>query len=202
MLHVSTGPTYAVFDVETSGLSSRWHRILQIGVVVVDAEGTVIREWSSYVKPFLGHVGATHIHGLTRQGLRDAPSFKAIASELVATLNGSTIVAHNIGFDWAFLRRALRRAGYRPPDPVRMCTLQMSRRLDPERQLRHRLIDVSGRYDVELTHAHDALSDARATAGVLPRLIAATGGNAVTGFTEGSDLLWPTTPKRWWRRYV
>ena len=199
---MSTGPTYAVFDVETSGLSSKWHRILQIGVVVVDADGTVLREWSSYVKPFLGQVGATHIHGLTRQGLRNAPTFRAIAPELVATLNGSTIVAHNIGFDWAFLRRALRRAGYIPPDPVRMCTLQMSRVLDPERQLRHRLIDVSGRYDIELTKAHDALSDARATAGVLPRLIAATGNYAVTGLVEGSDLVWPTTPKRGWRRYV
>src|SRR6056297_2345408 len=43
-------PHFAVVDLETSGFSMRRHRILQIGLVTVDGDGTVIDEWSSLVK--------------------------------------------------------------------------------------------------------------------------------------------------------
>ena len=42
---------FAVVDVETSGLSSRSHRILQVAVVRARADGTVIDRWCSYVRP-------------------------------------------------------------------------------------------------------------------------------------------------------
>jgi DNA polymerase III epsilon subunit-like protein len=47
----------------------------------------------------------------------------------------------------------------------------MSRRLDPERQLSHRLADVAERYGVALDRPHDALADAAATAAILPHLL-------------------------------
>ena len=43
-------PRFAVVDLETSGLSTRWNRILQIGMVTVEADGTVVDEWSTLVK--------------------------------------------------------------------------------------------------------------------------------------------------------
>ena len=43
-------PRFAVVDLETCGLNTRRHRILQLGMVVVDADGTVIDQWSSLVK--------------------------------------------------------------------------------------------------------------------------------------------------------
>jgi DNA polymerase-3 subunit epsilon len=49
----------------------------------------------------------------------------------------------------------------------------MSRRLDPDRELSHRLADVCTRYGVVLDRPHDALGDAEATASVLPHLLAA-----------------------------
>ncbi len=55
----------------------------------------------------------------------------------------------------------------------RLCTLRMSRRLDPDRQLSHRLTDVAERYGVALVNPHDALCDAEATAAVLPHLLTA-----------------------------
>ena len=51
----------------------------------------------------------------------------------------------------------------------------LSRRLDPDRQLSHRLADLCARYDVALDRPHDALADAAATAAVLPHLLAAHG---------------------------
>ncbi len=56
-----------------------------------------------------------------------------------------------------------------------LCTLTMSRRLDPDRQLSHRLGDLCARYGIELVRPHDALADADATAAVLPHLLRAHG---------------------------
>jgi DNA polymerase-3 subunit epsilon len=172
-------PTFAVVDLETSGLSSRRHRVLQMGVAVVEPDGTVIDTWSSLVRlrwPFQ-RVGPTSIHGITRQSLRDAPALDDALDQLGRRLDGRVFTAHNASFDAEFLSRAARR---RPPDdPVRralerrLCTLRMSRRLDPERVQSHRLGDVCARYDVELVRPHDAMADALATAAILPHLLAA-----------------------------
>ena len=42
---------FAVVDVETSGLSPRRHRVLQVAVVVVDADGRVLDTWVSLLRP-------------------------------------------------------------------------------------------------------------------------------------------------------
>jgi DNA polymerase III subunit epsilon len=172
-------PRFAVVDLETSGLNTRRHRILQLGMVVVDADGTVVDQWSSLVKlgwP-LQRVGPTSIHGITRSTLRGAPRLDDALDELGRRMNGAVFTAHNATFDSDFLSRAVRRrAG---DDPVRLgleprlCTLRMSRRLDPDRQLSHRLGDVCERYGIMLERPHDALGDATATAAILPHLLAA-----------------------------
>ncbi len=181
-------PTFAVVDLETSGLSTQRNRVLQVGVVTVAADGTVIDEWSSFVKlrwP-LQRVGPTDIHGITRRQLKNAPLLGDTLDELGSRLEGSVFTAHNAAFDAAFLARATRR---RPADdPLRvglnplLCTLRMSRRLDPQREQSHRLADVCARYNVVLDRPHDALGDATATAAVLPHLLAAH------GITDASQL--------------
>jgi DNA polymerase III subunit epsilon len=180
-------PRFAVVDLETSGLDTHRHRILQIGLVIVDADGRVSDEWASFVKlrwP-LQRVGPTHVHGITRRTLRDAPKLDAALDELARRIDGAIFTAHNAAFDSEFLRRAIRR---RPTgDPLRasldrrLCTLTMSRRLDPDRLLSHRLGDVCERYGVALERPHDALGDAEATAAVLPHLLAA---HAVTDVAQ------------------
>jgi DNA polymerase-3 subunit epsilon len=169
-------------------LSTRRHRVLQVGLVTVSADGTIVDEWSSLVRlrwP-LQRVGPTDIHGITRQHLKDAPRLGDTLDELGDRLGGSIFTAHNAAFDAAFLARATRR---RPADdrlrvglsPL-LCTLRMSRRLDPLRQQSHRLADVCARYDVALDRPHDALGDATATAAVLHHLLAAH------GITDASQL--------------
>ena len=174
-------PRFAVVDLETSGLNTKRHRILQLGMVVVDADGSVVDQWSSLVKlrwP-LQRVGPTNIHGITRSTLRGAPPLDEALDELGARMNGAIFTAHNAAFDSEFIARAVRRRS--SDDPVRLslqprlCTLRMSRRLDPDRELSHRLGDVCERFGVVLERPHDALGDATATAAVLPHLLAAHG---------------------------
>lgn len=170
-------PSFAVVDLETSGLSTRRHRVLQIGLVTVDADGHVLDRWSTNVRLRwrFQRVGPSHIHGITRATLRGAPRLDDALDELGRRLQGHVFTAHNADFDAGFLLRASRR---RPDDdPVRiglrprLCTLRMSRRLDPDRRRSHRLVDLCDHYGVALDHPHDALSDATATAAVLPHLL-------------------------------
>jgi DNA polymerase III subunit epsilon len=188
-----------VVDVETSGLSPRRHRILQIAVVNVAIgagnEPVITDEWATYARPFFGRVGPTHVHGLTAASLKSAPRFAEIAPELVKRLDNAVLVAHNLDFDWPFLRKALRRSGFRPPDVRRLCTLRLSRSLDPDRTMRHRLPDLAARHGVELVNAHDALNDARATALVLPALLAQSGDRSAV-LTEGTSTDWSGTRRR------
>jgi DNA polymerase III epsilon subunit family exonuclease len=169
---------FAVVDVETSGLSAQRHRVLQVGVVVVDGTGRVVDRWASLVRPrrrVFHRVGPTRLHGIRRRDVRDAPLLADVIERLRGSIDGAVFVAHNASFDLAFLRRAAAEVGTTLPIQHTLCTLQLSRELDPERRQSHRLGALCERYDVALVRPHDALADADATAAVLPHLLAAHG---------------------------
>ena len=178
--HVPIGarplPRFCVVDLETSGLSTRRHRIVQLGLVVVD-HGAIVDQWSTLVRlrwPFQ-RVGPRHVHGISRSDLRGAPGLGEVLGELHHRLDGGVFTAHNAEFDAEFLARAGKRVGIQLPLDPQLCTLRLSRRLDPERVMTHRLGDLCVRYGVDPGRAHDALSDAIATAKVLQHLLAAHG---------------------------
>ena len=185
---------FAVVDVETSGLSSRSHRILQVAVVLARADGTVLDRWSSYVRPrwrWFARMGPTRIHGIRRRDVRRAPTADAVLVELGRRLDGAVLAAHNLRFDWGFLAQAADRARAPLPAGPKLCTLQLARSLpslmlddaavDAAGRIDHggsepphvsnRLGDLCERYGVALTRAHDALADAEATALLLPFLL-------------------------------
>lgn len=195
-------PRFAVVDLETSGLRPGRDRVLQIGVVTVEADGEVVDRWSTLVRlrwPW-SRVGPTHIHGLTRRHLRGATPASEAFAELARRLDGAVFTAHNAAFDAAFVERWSQRHGTPITIERRLCTLDLSRRLDPERALPHGLADVCARYEVELVRHHDALADATATAAVLPHLLAAHG---VHDPTDLDDLyLRPRTARRRRRRWA
>ncbi len=167
---------FAVVDVETSGLSIRRHHVLQVGVVVVDGSGTVLDRWSSLLAPrsrLWFRVGPTWLHGIRRRDVRIAPPSAQVMTQLASKLDGARFVAHNAEFDLAFLRKAATRAGVQLPLNDPLCTLRLSRQLDPERTMSHRLGDLCERNGIHLVKPHDALADADATAAVLPFLLQA-----------------------------
>ena len=175
--HVAPGAAerarYAVVDIETSGLSVRRHRVLEVAVVTVE-DGVIVDEWTSLVRlPWYRRVGPRRVHGLTRRDLRAAPRATDVLAELARRLDGAVFVAHNVRFDWPFLERAARRARVALPPVEQLCTLRLSRSLDPERQLLHGLAAVAERYGVVNARPHHALDDARTTAAILPHLLAA-----------------------------
>lgn len=170
----------AVIDLETGGLDPRHDPILQIGLVigeVVPGRIDVHDEWSTMVRlhrPWSPY-GARHIHGIRRHRLLFAPPIDDALNELTRRCGDRRIVAHNIAFDWGFLSHAAQQHHVALPVGDRLCTLELSRSLDPERTMSHRLADIAVRAGIEHSHAHDALADARTTASVLAHLLAEQG---------------------------
>ncbi len=121
--------------------------------------GEVEFEWQSLVNPG-GRVsaGITALTGIDNDMLVDAPPFEDIAQELRARLAGRVFVAHNVRFDYGFIRREFALAGgeWRAPH---LCTVRLSRALYPEMP-RHNLDAVMERHGFT-GQRHRAMPDAR-----------------------------------------
>jgi DNA polymerase-3 subunit epsilon len=155
---------FAVVDIETTGLSPKTHRIVQVAVVTTSPSGEVVGKWSTLINPD-GPMGASHIHGLTDNDVRSAPKFAVIADEIRERLEGLAIVAHNLRFDSSFLAAEYRRLGWEIPDVPAVCTYLESVHFLPELSSR-KLSDCCLAIGVE-PGGHDALSDAFAASALM-----------------------------------
>jgi DNA polymerase-3 subunit epsilon len=155
---------YAVIDIETTGFSpAHHHRILEIGVVLVDDDGNLVYEWETLVNP-QRDVAATEVHGLSAADVYAAPTFAQIAGELRSLLQGRVPVAHNLAFDARFVAAEFERAGYIVPlSPTSgLCTMRLASCYLPDGPRTLEACCDSIGCPVERTHT--ALDDARATA--------------------------------------
>jgi len=163
---------FAVVDVETTGgVAGRGGRIIEFASVRVEHR-QIVEAFTSLVDP-----GAdvspwiTRLTGIRNAMVRGAPSFSDIAGEVLRHLEGCVFVAHNVGYDWGFVREEMRRVGACPPEGPRLCTLQLTRRLLPGLD-RRGLDAVASYYGIEIRERHRARGDAIATARILLRMLA------------------------------
>jgi DNA polymerase III subunit epsilon len=149
----------AFVDIETSGVTSSIHRIIDVAVVGMTG-GEVDFEWQSLVNPGVGvPAGITALTGIDTEMLADAPRFEDIAKELRTRLAGRVFVAHNVRFDYGFIRREFARleTEWRSPS---MCTVRLSRALYPDMP-RHNLDAVMERHGIVMENRHRAMPDAQ-----------------------------------------
>lgn len=121
-------PLFAVVDVETTGFRPGGnHRIAEIGVVRVDAAGQVVDRWETLINPGRD-LGPQRVHGIRAADILDAPTFAQAAPTLTEILQGCIMVAHNIGFDAAFLAHEYKRASMHVPEQflAGLCTMQLA----------------------------------------------------------------------------
>src|SRR6476659_4189853 len=114
---VLTGRTACV-DLETTGGMAAHHRIIEVGIVLLE-DGVVVEEWSSLVNPGIRiPYSIQQFTGIDDAMVADAPAFEQIATEVRRRLEGRLFVAQNARFDYGFLRAEFRRLGERYASPV------------------------------------------------------------------------------------
>jgi DNA polymerase-3 subunit epsilon len=164
---LAPGAGFAVIDIETTGLSPRTSRIVEIAVVLLDVDCQPIAEMSTLINPG-AHISATEIHGIRARDVRHAPTFADIAALLFAGLRGRVPVAHNAEFELRMLTAEFNRMdvefdGGTIPG---LCTMVLAGAYLPAAPGRS-LSACCAEAGVELLNAHTALGDARATAALL-----------------------------------
>ncbi len=162
---------FAVVDVETTGGGyGRGHRVTEVAVVPV-IRGRIGEAYRTLVHP--GRSIPPRIQALTGINdamVRGAPPFDVIADDLREVLEGRIFVAHNVSFDWGFIREELLAARGDAPELERLCTVKMGRRLVPG--LRSYALDALTRhFEISIHDRHRAFGDALATARLLLLLI-------------------------------
>jgi DNA polymerase III subunit epsilon len=151
--------------VETSGFRPGQARIVSIAALALGDDGNVEQSLYSLLNPGVDP-GPTHVHGLTAEMLDGQPRFGDIVDPLIELLDGRTLVAHNVGFDYAFLAAEAELVGAQLPVDTVMCTVELSRRLNLGTD-NLRLETLAHHWGITQMKPHDALDDAMVLAQIL-----------------------------------
>ena len=149
----------AFVDLETTGSTATNDRITEIGIVEVDADGSV-REWQQLVNPGM-HIPPfiQQLTGISNEMVASAPPFETVAADVLQRLQGRLFIAHNARFDYGFLKNEFKRLEITFRAPV-LCTVKLSRTLFPEHK-RHNLDSLIERHGLRAEARHRALADAQ-----------------------------------------
>jgi DNA polymerase III subunit epsilon len=155
-----------VLDTETTGLNPKLgDRIIEIGCVEILSRRLSEREFHSYLNPEREvELGATRVHGLTREDLAAKPKFAEIAPAFLDYIRGAELIIHNADFDIEFLNMELATAGFQEINKyvARITdTLVSAKELHPGKK--NSLDALCERYFVDNSRRtlHGALADAR-----------------------------------------
>lgn len=168
-----------VFDTETTGLSPlAGDRMVEIGCVEIVNRVETGRHFHAYFNPERDvPFEVQEVHGLSNLFLSDKPRFAEKVEELLEFIADSPLVAHNAGFDFAFLNFELERCGKPSVGMDRMVdTLTLARSRHPG--AKHSLDALCVRFGIDRSHRvkHGALLDAQLLAQVYVEL---TGGRQI-----------------------
>lgn len=126
-------------DTETTGLDEKTGRVIEIGLIEYRNRKPTGVVFHVYLNPQMEiDAGATAIHGMTWDDLREQPLFSDVAAEMVEFVRGAELLAHNAEFDVKFLDAELARTG--SPARIRdLCsvtdTMTLARQKHPGQRL-------------------------------------------------------------------
>jgi DNA polymerase-3 subunit epsilon len=147
-------------DIETTGGSYRNSRVLEVAAIRFE-NGEIVKEFSTLLDPGTRiPTVITSITGITERDIIGAPGFEEIADELLEVLDGAVFIAHNVRFDYSFLKQEFAMIGTTFL-PRLLCTVRLSRYLYSE-QKGHSLEKLIARHSIPVLERHRALEDARA----------------------------------------
>lgn len=153
---------YVVIDLESTGYSANYNKIIEIGCVKVKGQN-VVETFCTFVNPG-EHIPKiiTEKTGISDEMVKNAPSIEDALIQLIDFTDGLPYVAHNATFDMSFLSAALFQNIKEYPDIYCVDTLALTRKLYPQ-LLKHSLEYMIEYFNLDDKQYHRAMSDARCT---------------------------------------
>ena len=148
----------AILDCETTGGNPTYHRIIEIGLLIVE-DGVITKRWQTFINPETSLPPMiTRLTGIEARDLNGAPLFEDISDELLELLDDSVLVAHNARFDYGFLKNEFNRIGHMFSSKL-LCSVKFSRALYPQFKS-HSLDSIIKRFHFSIENRHRAMDDA------------------------------------------
>ena len=158
-------PKYVLLDLETTGATPLKDRITEIALIRFE-HGIEVARWQTLVNPCADIPPfIQQLTGISNHMVSDAPTFDEVANKLLAFLEGAVLCAHNVRFDYGFLKNEFKRMGIDLRQKV-LCTVKLSRKLYPEYRS-HSLDSIMQRHNLTTESRHRAMGDVELMIGLI-----------------------------------
>lgn len=160
---------FAIVDIETTGGHASDNGITEIAIVLHNGK-EVEGKFATLINPLIPIQRYVQtLTGITDQMVAKAPLFKDVAENIYNLLKDRVFVAHNVNFDYSFVKHQLAQAGYELKSP-KLCTIRLSRKIFPGLP-KYGLATVCRELNIHITDRHRATGDALATAQLFALLV-------------------------------
>jgi DNA polymerase-3 subunit epsilon len=160
---------YAIVDIETTGGHASANGITEIAICIHNGK-KVIERYSTLVNPRRDiPIYIRALTGISNEMVSGAPPFEDVAHDIYHLLNGKIFVAHNVNFDYSFVRYHLAAAGY-DLQCNKLCTVRLGRKILPGLPS-YSLGKLCHHLGISNESRHRAAGDAEATAQLFTLLL-------------------------------
>ncbi|HUM65297.1 MAG TPA: exonuclease domain-containing protein [Chitinophagaceae bacterium] len=187
---------YAIVDIETTGGYAQANGITEISIHVFDGE-KIVDKYETLInprQPIPYYIQS--MTGITNDMVENAPVFEEVAGEVYQLLHDKVFVAHNVNFDYSFVKSHLAASQYNL-NTKKLCTVRLSRKIFPGLPS-YGLGNLCHALDIPITNRHRAGGDSEATAKVFRLLLENDRENLVEKSLQRNSkeqILPPNVPK-------
>lgn len=162
---VMSNHKFAIVDIETTGGYANKNGITEIAIVLFDGV-TIEGTYTTLVNPQMPiQPYVQSMTGITNAMVAAAPLFKEVAPNIYSLLQDRVFVAHNVNFDYSFVKHQLQQEGF-TIDLAKICTVRLTRKVFPGLP-KYGLGSLSKHFNITNNARHRALGDAMATTTLL-----------------------------------
>ena len=173
---------YAIIDIETTGGRANQNKITEIAIVIHDGK-KVIDTYETLLDPEQPIPTAiTHITGIDDAMVQGQPKFYEVAKKIVEMTKGRIFVAHNVRFDYGFIREEFKRLGY-TFSRKQLCTVRLARKVFPGLRS-YALGNLIKYFKIKVDARHRAMADTMATVELFELIMAEQNGES-----EATDFI-------------
>jgi DNA polymerase III subunit epsilon len=152
---------FAIVDIETTGGYASGNSITEIAIAIHDGE-KLVDFYETLINPQVPiprYIQA--LTGITPAMLSQAPLFEEVAHTIYNLLRDKVFVAHNVNFDYSFIKYQLAQEGYEI-DCKKLCTVRLGKKVLPG-HVSYSLGKLCRSLDIEIEQRHRAGGDTKAT---------------------------------------
>lgn len=160
---------YAIVDIETTGGYAQANGITEISIHVFDGK-QMVEKFETLInprQPIPYYIQS--MTGITDEMVENAPLFEDVAGDIYQLLHDKVFVAHNVNFDYSFVKSHLAASNYNL-NAKKLCTIRLSRKIFPGFPS-YSLGNLCHSLDIHINNRHRAGGDSEATAKVFRLLL-------------------------------